>query len=144
MVFFESKHAMFSNKRNHVEVCIFVLKNSLLDAKYYYFVWNFCIEYVLSNIFKFQSSCKGLTVSWRRFLDIETSLLNCRANQLTVFYILGSFVMKELTLSCIILKNGQTWTKGIETDLKVTLHEKICTSHYWQKDLPWYIGIIHL
>ena len=36
------------------------------------------------------------TLSWRKFLSIETSPLNCRANQWTGFYMTGSFVMKEL------------------------------------------------
>ena len=45
---------------------------------------------------------------------IETSLLICRANQLTVFYMIGALVFKELNhdISCIDYKQRKVEDKS--------------------------------
>ena len=60
----------------------------------------------------------ALTLSWRKSLyDIETSILTCRANQWTGFYMIGASVMKGLA----------TTHKWVNTTL---IHEKLRMAMY--------------
>ena len=70
---------------------------------------------------------RSLILSWWRSYHIGTSPLIWRANQWTVFYMIGTSIMKELILS-LILKQDAYW------ELSQTSKMELCASilDLWQ------------
>ena len=62
---------------------------------------------------------------------IETSSLICRANQCTGFYMIGTFVMKELSASKteVTTAHGQIW-KWVNRIKTIACTEFVCL--YWR------------